>query len=81
MTGNTNNQIFDNYEVNCNECSNYWNDTCSGVPINKKRNCTSFTATKASDIPKQIQQLKRDVVYAKVMIVILCLINVIEVVL
>ena len=72
-------KVFDDYEVNCNECSNYWNDTCSGVPINKKRNCTAYVATKASDIPKQIQQLKRDVVYAKVMIVILCLINVIEV--
>ena len=54
-------KIFDNYEVECNECQHYWRDTCDGVPIEKKRNCTSYTATRTSDIPEQIKQLREAV--------------------
>lgn len=75
------NQIFDDYEVDCNECANYWNDSCDGVPINKKRNCTSFVATRTSDIPQQIKQLQRNVVYNRVLIMTLCVIHIIEVLL
>lgn len=79
MTGNTNNQIFDNYEVSCNDCGNYWNDSCDGVPLNKKRNCTAFVATKASDIPKQIKQLERNVTLNRIFIMILTVVAIIEV--
>ena len=51
------NKIFDNYEVECNECQHYWTDSCDGVPISQKRNCTSFVATRTTDIPMQIKIL------------------------
>ena len=62
MTGSTSNKVFDDYEVNCNECEHYWCSDCDGVPINEKRNCASFKATRTVDIPKQIAQLKQEVV-------------------
>ena len=55
-------KVFDDYEVNCNECEHYWDSSCGGVPINEKRNCTSYKATRTVDIPKQITQLKHEVV-------------------
>lgn len=51
---------FDDYEVDCNECQYYWLDTCDGVPIEKKRNCTSFKAARTYDIPEQIKQLREE---------------------
>lgn len=52
---------FDDYEVDCNDCQHYWRDTCDGVPIEKKRNCTSFKAARTYDIPEQIKQLREDI--------------------
>lgn len=57
----SNNKRFDDYEVDCNTCGNYWNDTCDGVPIDKKRNCNSYIATRTTDIPKQIEKLKNSI--------------------
>lgn len=51
------NKIFEEYEVDCNNCSNYWDSKCDGVPVNLKRNCSSFIATRTYDIPKQINTL------------------------
>jgi hypothetical protein len=73
MSGTTNNQIFDNYEVNCNDCGHYWNDSCDGVPLNQKRNCTSFIATKTTDIPKQIKQLKTDLRITRFIVILILL--------
>lgn len=71
-----NTPIFDNYEVECNECGNYWNDTCDGVLPNQKRNCTAFVATRVSDIPKQIKSLDRSVDKLKGSILILFAIDI-----
>mgnify|MGYP003418624221 CR=1 FL=1 len=54
-------KIFDDYQVDCNECKKYWDSSCDGVPINKKRNCTSFEATRTTDIPKQIERLNKSI--------------------
>lgn len=52
-------KVFDDYEVECNECEHYWDSSCDGVPIDKKRNCTSFKATRTIDIPMQIKTLDK----------------------
>lgn len=47
-------------EVDCNECTHYWDDSCSGVCKGDKRNCTSFVATRNVVIPQQIRSLQKD---------------------
>ena len=74
-------KVFDDYEVNCNECQSYWDSSCDGVPLDKKRNCTSFIATRTTDIPKQIAQLKHEVVLHRKFIIGMVLGFIIETVL
>lgn len=63
MTQNgKNTNIFDNYEVDCNGCECYWDNSCDGVPLDKKRNCTSYTATRTTDIPMRIADLKHELI-------------------
>ena len=54
-------KIFDDFNVECNECEHYWNAVCDGVKPNDTRSCTSFKATRQVDIPKQIEKLDTDV--------------------
>lgn len=50
---------FDNWTyVDCNDCQNYWNDTCDGVSKAKESTCTAFIATRRVDIPDQIKSLR-----------------------
>lgn len=52
-------EIFDKWEyVDCNECQNYWNNTCDGVRNTRESLCTAFIATRSTDIPEQIKTLK-----------------------
>ena len=51
------NKISEEYEVDCNKCSHSRDSKCDGVPVNLKRNCSSFIATRTYDIPKQINTL------------------------
>lgn len=53
----TNTKIFDDYEVDCNECTHYWDSSCDGVPVNIRKDCSSFIATRTYDIPNQIKSL------------------------
>lgn len=70
-------KIFDDYEVECNDCQHYWDDTCDGVPIAKKRNCTSFIATRTTDIPLQITFVNKKVDRLKIAIAIVGVIDII----
>ena len=55
-------KVFDDYtEVNCNNCQQYWYDLCDGVPEDGSRPCTSYVATRNSDIPKKIEVLQKRV--------------------
>lgn len=71
------NKIFDNYEVECNECEHYWDSSCDGVPIDKKRNCTSFKATRTIDIPMQIKNLDKRVNKIKVIAIGLIILDIV----
>lgn len=58
-------KIFSEWEeVDCNECSHYWDSSCDGARIGSKaprRLCTTFLATRNVLIPLQIKKLQRDV--------------------
>lgn len=55
-------KVFDDYiPVDCNDCQHYWNDACDGVQsADREAPCTSYIATRTSDIPKRIERLERD---------------------
>ena len=53
---------FDDWQdVNCNECSNWWNDSCTGAPEGVKKPCNSFLAQRSVIIPEQIKALKSEI--------------------
>lgn len=58
-------KIFENWtEVDCNDCSHYWNDSCSGVKTSGNgsvKPCTAFLAARKVDIPEQIKRLRKAV--------------------
>lgn len=54
-------KIFDEFNVDCLDCREYWADTCDGVPKGEIRPCTSFRATRSVDIPEQIKALKNEI--------------------
>lgn len=51
---------FEDYPtVDCNDCQEYWNDTCDGVPQGSQRPCNSFKATRSIVIPARIKNLEK----------------------
>ena len=50
-------KVFDEEYVDCNQCSHYWTDSCDGVPTKQIRPCTSFKATRQTDIPLKLKKL------------------------
>lgn len=65
---------FDNWDyVDCNKCQHYWNDTCDGVHTSKIEPCQSFLATRTSNIPKQIESLRKEISLIRTCYIILAL--------
>jgi hypothetical protein len=54
-------KIFEEVEVDCNDCEAYWLNQCDGVSCNSVRKCVSYIPTKRVDIPNKIQVLERRV--------------------
>lgn len=54
---------FDDWlEVDCNQCSHYWDNSCDGVRSHVKgcrKPCNAFLATRSIEIPQEINRLKR----------------------
>ena len=50
---------FDDYNVECNDCAHYWDDSCSGTQVGTTKECRDYKATRTVDIPKQIKQLEK----------------------
>lgn len=56
-------KVFEEYpKADCNTCRSYMQDQCDGVPVGITRKCTSYVATRQSDIPKQIEKLNEDII-------------------
>lgn len=56
------NKIFEEYKVDCNNCESYWTDQCDGVSCSSKdgKRCTAYRAIRRVNIPEQIDKLKRN---------------------
>ena len=55
-----NKRFSDWQEVDCNDCSHYWDNSCDGVqcPINgSSKPCNSFLATRSVVIPLKIESI------------------------
>ena len=59
------NKIFDEYQVDCNECQSYWLDQCDGVRTGSHRACTAFKAIRRTNIPEQLKNLEKRLVWAE----------------
>lgn len=64
-------KVFDDYQVNCNECERYWNDQCDSVPVGKTKQCKSFVATRNVNIPTQLGKLKNELMVQRIAILVL----------
>ena len=54
-------KIFEDYpKVDCNQCAEYWHDTCDGVVFEPKE-CKFYKATRAVVIPAQIEYLEKQI--------------------
>ena len=58
-------KIFEDYPtVDCNDCTNYWNDQCDGV-THIARDCKHYRATRKVFIPKRIEELEESLKVTK----------------
>ena len=60
---NTNDRkVFDDFpKVSCNDCDLYYTNQCDGVVKGSEKVCKAFIAVRGASIPKQIEQLQKDV--------------------
>lgn len=55
-------KVFEEYpQADCNTCRSYMLDQCDGVPVGESRKCTAYEATRASDLPMQIEKLNDEI--------------------
>ena len=60
-------KIFSDFEqVDCNDCSHYWDDSCGGVKKGTEKRCTAFLATRKVDIPLEIKALRERVKWLRI---------------
>lgn len=73
---------FDDYiDVDCNNCQNYWNETCDGVQVeDRERPCQSFRATRTIDIPKRLSQLEDELKITRTTLVTLYLVVLLQII-
>lgn len=55
------NKFFDSWDVDCNSCQEYFNNTCDGAKIGKTVKCKSYYATRQVDLPKRIDENKAEI--------------------
>jgi hypothetical protein len=46
-------------EVDCNECTHYWDSSCDAVKQDDRRQCNSFLATRRVVIPARLNALEK----------------------
>ena len=58
------NKRFEDWEeVDCNECSHYWDDSCDGASRGSRIGCNSYLATRSIVIPERLNSLEKRVLY------------------
>ena len=74
-------KIFADFvEVECNDCSRYWDSSCDGVSEGLKKPCNSFLANRSVSIPHQIEALQRANVWLRGAVVLLALAQIFHIV-
>jgi hypothetical protein len=58
-------------KCDCNECANYWQDSCDGIKKGATKQCNSFLATRSVVIPAKIKDLEKCVKWLTVLVAIL----------
>lgn len=53
-------------EVDCNDCSHYWDSSCDGVSKGSRVGCNSYLATRSVVIPAKINALENRVKWLRV---------------
>ena len=48
-------------EVDCNDCSHYWDSSCDGASRGSRIGCNSFLATRKVVIPERLNALEKNV--------------------
>lgn len=56
------NKRFEDWEeVDCNDCSHYWDSSCDGASKGSKVGCNGYLATRSIVIPERLNKLERRV--------------------
>lgn len=48
-------------EVECNDCSHYWDSSCDGASKGSRIGCNSYLATRSIVIPERLNSLEKRV--------------------
>ena len=71
---------FDEWtEIDCNECSHYWDNSCDSPKTLKKGSktlCNSFVATRSVIIPQKLKRLERAFKWILACVVILGVVSI-----
>ena len=54
-------KVFEDWEVDCNSCTRYWDSSCDGVKKNKNKPCNAFLATRSIILPEELKRLKKQI--------------------
>ena len=55
-------------EVDCNDCSHYWDSSCDGASKGSRIGCNSYLATRSAVVPHQIKKLERRVFWLSLVV-------------
>lgn len=53
-------KVFEDWEVDCNDCSHYWDSSCDSVGSHTKP-CKSFLAHRGVNIPAELKIVEEDI--------------------
>ena len=53
-------------EVDCNDCSHYWDSTCDGATKGSRIGCNSYLATRKVVLPERLNHLEKPVLWLKI---------------
>lgn len=48
-------------EIDCNDCSHYWDSSCDGASKGSRIGCNSYLATRSIVIPERLNSLEKRV--------------------
>lgn len=57
-------------EVDCNECTHYWDNSCDAVQQNSRRQCNSFSATRRVVIPARLNALEKRFKWLRISVIL-----------